>query len=110
MFSDTTISSFDTQSCIAGCNGAVQYNPQIQCGSPNWLMPLMAQEPDITRCVIEMNNLRQICIDRCNSFNIPCQSINSSVFYQLPTTSIIADSISHQLPLMPDFIPNISFL
>lgn len=51
--------------CKKGCE--FNTNPQLKCGVPSAITGLITQEPDATKCVINMNNKKQECLDRCDT-------------------------------------------
>jgi len=61
--------SYSKAQCISDCNGTVRFNNQIQCGIPNAMTGLIAQEPDMTQCVLNLQQSKTDCLNACNKLN-----------------------------------------
>ena len=61
--------SYSKAECVSGCNGAVQFNNQLQCGIPNAMTGLMARKPKMAECVINLERSKNECLNACNKMN-----------------------------------------
>ena len=61
--------SYSKSECIRDCNSAIQYNNQIQCGIPDAITGLIAGEPDLSKCAIDIQNFKKECVNACNKLN-----------------------------------------
>ena len=55
--------------CIRNVNSAYQFNNQLQCGVPNAMTGLMAQEPEMAQCVINLQQQKMDMLDGCKMLN-----------------------------------------
>ena len=68
-YTHAQLHSHSKAQCISDCNGTVRFNNQIQCGIPNAITGLIAQEPDMTRCVLNLQQSKTDCLNACNKLN-----------------------------------------
>ncbi len=61
--------SYNKSECLNNCNNAVQYNNQIQCGAPSAITALFTQEPDTAKCIVDLTNQKNNCINSCHKMN-----------------------------------------
>jgi hypothetical protein len=61
--------SYSKAECVSGCNGAVQFNNQLQCGIPNAMTGLMARKPKMAECVINLEQSKKECLNVCDKIN-----------------------------------------
>ena len=61
--------SYSKAECVSGCNGAVQFNNQLQCGIPNAMTGLMARKPKMAECVINLERSKKDCLNACDKMN-----------------------------------------
>ena len=61
--------SYSKAECVSGCNGAVQFNNQLQCGIPNAMTGLMARKPKMAECVINLERSKKECLNACDKIN-----------------------------------------
>ena len=52
--------------CTESCNNSINYNSQYNCGIPNPIIGLMAQEPGMAQCSINLKQEQNACLSRCN--------------------------------------------
>ena len=55
--------------CIRNVNSAHQFNNQLQCGVPNAMTGLMAQEPEMAQCVINLQQQKMDMLNGCSMLN-----------------------------------------
>ena len=55
--------------CIRNVNQAPQLNNQLQCGIPNAMTGIIAQEPELAQCVINLQQQKMEMINGCNMMN-----------------------------------------
>ena len=55
--------------CIKNVNSAPQFNNQLQCGVPNAMTGLMAQEPEMAQCVINLQQQKMDMLNGCARLN-----------------------------------------
>lgn len=84
-FPQATIESFDVAGCMNHCTNSMVYNPQATCGATSVPFVLMAQEPDIAQCIIDLKSAQNLCINTCKKFDIDYTSITNSSYYQAPS-------------------------
>ena len=61
--------SYSKAECVSGCNGAVQFNNQLQCGIPNAMTGLMTRNPKMAECVINLEQSKKECLNACDKIN-----------------------------------------
>ena len=61
--------SYSKAECVSGCNGTPLFNNQLQCGIPNAMNGLTASEPELTRCVINLEQAKKDCLNACDKMN-----------------------------------------
>ena len=61
--------SYSKAECVRDCNGSVRFNNQLQCGIPNATTGLMASEPEMAQCVINLEQSKKECLTGCNRMN-----------------------------------------
>jgi hypothetical protein len=66
---NTQLHSYSKAECVSGCNGAVQFNNQLQCGIPNAMTGLMARKPKMAECVINLEQSKKECLNACDKIN-----------------------------------------
>lgn len=65
--SNTTIGPFTRDMCIKGCNSNPSFNTVLNCGPfTNPIMALAAGEPESARCLLNIKEAKQLCIERCS--------------------------------------------
>ena len=61
--------SYSKAECVRDCTGSVRFNNQLQCGIPNAMTGLMASEPEMAQCVINLNQSKKECLAACSQMN-----------------------------------------
>lgn len=51
--------------CKQICETTIHHNSQLKCGVPDAITGLMVQEPDATKCVIDLNKAKIECLSKC---------------------------------------------
>lgn len=61
--------SYSKAQCVSDCKGSVRFNNQLQCGIPTAISGLMAQEPEMAKCVVNLERSKNECLTACNKMN-----------------------------------------
>ena len=92
------LSSFTPEMCRSGCKQNPVHNTVLQCGLTSPILALMAQEPDMAKCIINTNFALQQCMEKCLNVATPTH-LSTDIQNKLnPTTSIFHQP--NQLPTM----------
>jgi hypothetical protein len=79
------LNPYTRETCLENCKMPA-YNSQLQCGVSSPVWGLLAQDPDKARCSVNINNLRNECIQNCQ--NINTQSMNDQLLRDMKLSNI----------------------
>lgn len=63
---DHQLHSYGKDQCIKDVNSSPGYNNQLQCGVPDAIRGLMVQDPNATKCVLDLQKAKYDHLVRCN--------------------------------------------